>query len=397
MTACAPPRNWSAYTAGQVNEGRLFDTLLRDLVESVEEPEQHLGRPRIPLRDALFCAVKKVHTQLSCRRAQTQIRHAGEAGHVSRVPNYAISSRLLNREDVRPILLDLIRASALPLASIERRFAIDSSGFRTTGFYAYRAARYGDLKGHEWLKAHICVGTSTRIVTNVVVTEQNGADSLNFEALVRGTAAAGFRMEEVAADKAYSARKNFDAVQDVGGKAFIPFRKGATGTSMGSPAWRKAFHYFQLHREEFEEHYHRRSNVESVFSAIKRKFGDGLKSKNRVAQENELLCKILAYNITVLIQEVASARIPESVLVRDRGPTPPRGEGHVVVAAARAEDVVIEEDDEVEGFTLEVALSDGAALELLRRDVVRLAPGSVPGHVERDRAVARRRLVLKIE
>jgi len=65
--------------------------------------------------------------------------------------------------------------------------------------------------------------------------------------------------------------------------------------------WKKAFHYFQLHRDEFEEHYHKRSNAESTFSAIKNKFGEIIKSRNRVAQENEMLCKIIAYNITMLI------------------------------------------------------------------------------------------------
>ena len=35
---------------------------------------------------------------------------------------------------------------------------------------------------------------------------------------------------------------------------------------------------------------------------IKAKFGDSLKSKNRVAQENELLSKILAHNITMIIR-----------------------------------------------------------------------------------------------
>ena len=34
------------------------------------------------------------------------------------------------------------------------------------------------------------------------------------------------------------------------------------------------------------------------------KFGETLKSKKYVAQVNELLCKILAYNITVLIREM---------------------------------------------------------------------------------------------
>ena len=52
---------------------------------------------------------------------------------------------------------------------------------------------------------------------------------------------------------------------------------------------------------DFLKHYHKRSNVETTFMAIKRKFGETLKSKNTTAQVNELLCKILAYNITVLI------------------------------------------------------------------------------------------------
>ena len=63
-------------------------------------------------------------------------------------------------------------------------------------------------------------------------------------------------------------------------------------------------HYFQLHKEEFLEHYHKRSNAESTFGAIKKKFGESVKSKNRTAQENELLCKVIAYNITVLVHEM---------------------------------------------------------------------------------------------
>ena len=97
--------------------------------------------------------------------------------------------------------------------------------------------------------------------------------------------------------------KNLQIIDSFGGTAYIPFKKNATG-KRGGALWRKTFHYFQLHKEEFLEHYHKRSNVESTFAAIKKKFGESVKSKNRVAQENELLCKIIAYNITVLIHEM---------------------------------------------------------------------------------------------
>lgn len=86
--------------------------------------------------------------------------------------------------------------------------------------------------------------------------------------------------------------------------AYIPFKKNFSGKTRGSYLWKKAYHYFQFHKEEFLEHYHKRSNVESTFAAIKKKFGESVKSKNRIVQENELLCKIIAYNITVLIHEM---------------------------------------------------------------------------------------------
>jgi hypothetical protein len=64
------------------------------------------------------------------------------------------------------------------------------------------------------------------------------------------------------------------------------------------------FLYFQLNREDFWSHYHKRSNVESTFNMIKAKLGDKLKSKSFIAQKNELLCKLIAHNIIVLIHEM---------------------------------------------------------------------------------------------
>jgi transposase len=58
---------------------------------------------------------------------------------------------------------------------------------------------------------------------------------------------------------------------------------------------------FTLREDEFLASYHRRSNVESAFSAIKRKFGGGVRSKAFTAQVNEVLCKILCHNLTVLV------------------------------------------------------------------------------------------------
>jgi transposase len=57
-------------------------------------------------------------------------------------------------------------------------------------------------------------------------------------------------------------------------------------------------------KEEFLQHYHKRSNVESTFGMMKRKFGDSLRSKTDVAMVNETLCKVLWHNLLVLIHEM---------------------------------------------------------------------------------------------
>jgi len=44
-------------------------------------------------------------------------------------------------------------------------------------------------------------------------------------------------------------------------------------------------------------------NAESVFNMMKLKFGIHLYSKSEVCQTNEILCKALAHNICVFIQE----------------------------------------------------------------------------------------------
>jgi hypothetical protein len=56
-----------------------------------------------------------------------------------------------------------------------------------------------------------------------------------------------------------------------------------------------------VNRDEFMEHFHKRRDIESMSTGMKRKFGETLKSKKQVTQVNELLTKIITYNLTVVI------------------------------------------------------------------------------------------------
>ncbi len=302
------PQAWKAYNEAQTNEVRLFDELLRDLTQEIEDGEEPShrgrGRPWLPLREVAFCSIQKVYSQLSTRRAKSLFNNALEREQIGHSPHFNSVIKFLNREDVTPLLHRLVGITARPLQSVESEFAVDSSGFRTTSFNEYANGKYSIRREHHWVKAHVCVGVKTNVVTGIEITHVNAADTTQFKPLVEATANGGFTMKEVSADGAYSSRNNLELVDACGGVAYIPFASNTTGRSRGSLLWRKMFHYFQLNREEFLDHYHKRSNVETTFHMIKTKFGDKLKSKNPVAQENELLCKVIAHNIVVLIHEM---------------------------------------------------------------------------------------------
>ena len=292
-------QNWSAYNYAQSHEIELFDKLLYELIQSISEPDQHMGRPRLKLKDQIFCSIMKVYSQLSSRRAQCLYDQALERAQIMHSPHFNVVSKALNNPEITPLLYDLVRQSAIPLAGVETSFAVDSSGFSCSTFGRYCEEKHGLKRARNWLKVHISTGTLTNVIADVIITDEYSADSPHFKKLVENTSKY-FNIKQVSADAAYSSRKNIETVLKHGGEPFIMFKSNATG-SHGSSCWRHAFHYFQLHHDEFLEYYHKRSNVETTFSAIKKKFGENIKSKNHVAQENEMLCKIIAYNITVLI------------------------------------------------------------------------------------------------
>ena len=297
--------SWTAYNLAQTNEQELFETLLRELCATVQQPPQEgrKGRPRLPLSDMLFAMGLKVYSTMSGRRAMTDMRNAAKGGLMSTCPSFSTAFRYMEDPTLTPILKALVEHSAKPLKAVEADFAADASGFSTRVYDRWFDHKWGkEKKQARFLKAHIMCGVNTKVVTAVEITEANIHDSPPFPGLV-GKTAEHFTMSEVSADKAYLSRKNLKAIVDAGATPYIPFKINSRPEhTHGDSLWAKTYHYFSLYREEFMNHYHKRSNVETAFSMIKAKFGGSLRSKNPAAQVNEALVKILCHNICVLIQ-----------------------------------------------------------------------------------------------
>jgi transposase len=295
-------QKWTAYNQAQTTEKDKFLDLLRDLCQGISEPHRaKLGRPRLPLKDAVFAACFKIFSTVSGRRFISDLRAAHEKGYIEKLPHFNSIFNYLENPELTPILRDLITQTSLPLKSVERDFAADSSGFTTSRFIRWYDHKYGTVRAqHEWVKVHIMCGVTTNIVTAVEIHDKLAQDAPQLPALVNATAR-NFHLREVSGDKAYASYKNYDAIEAQGATPFIPF-KAKIHKGTGGGLWGKMFHYFQFRRDEFLRHYHKRSNVESTFSMIKAKFRDHIRSKTDVAMRNEVLCKLICHNICCLIQ-----------------------------------------------------------------------------------------------
>ena len=295
-------QDWRAYNLAQSTEKHRFQELLFDLTRGVPElPTKVRGRKPHTTKDSLFAIAYKVYSTFSGRRFSCDLKDAHAKGYLANEVTGLKANVMMENPTFTPILKSLIGQSARPLRAVETSFAIDSSGFGSNKFERWFDAKYGAMKQKSvWIKTHIACGVKTNIVTAVRILEKDTGDAPQFIPLVKETRQ-GFEIGEVSADKAYGSLENFEEVAGMGAQAYIAFKSNATGAAGG--AFEKAFHFFKFKQEEYMTHYHKRSNVESTFSAIKRKFGDSVRSRSDYAMVNEVLCKILCHNLCCLIQE----------------------------------------------------------------------------------------------
>ena len=316
MTGSPQSRCWTSYNAAQSEEKSRFVALLADLCSGI--PTQRLpgaGRPRLPLKDMVFASAYKIYAGYSARRFTTDLREAFVNGQIDSMPHFNSVNRYIANPDLTPTLKGLVTLSSLPLKAVEVDFAVDSSGFSTCRYVRWFNRKYGrEVDNREWVKCHLMCGVRTKVVTAVDISGRTANDTTYFVPLVQ-TTAEHFEVREVSADKAYLSRKNLSAVEAVGGMPFIPFKRNTLEPTEAG-AWARMYHLFMHRREEFMEHYHKRSNIETAYSMIKGKFGSALRSKSDTGQINEALCKVLCHNVCVLVQAIHELGIEPSARER---------------------------------------------------------------------------------
>ena len=297
-------QDWESYNQAQTREKILFLELLSELTCQIPKQKYNgTGRPSADIGEMIFSICMKIYLDFSSRRSEGDIRIAQQLGYITHVPHFNTILKYLNKPELKEVLKVLVDVSAMPLRQIEENVAVDASGFSTSMFGRWFSLKQKHENRRLFKKAHIVCGTKTNIIVSVEVTDGYVHDNLMFQEIVNH-AFENFKIKELYADMGYSSRKNLQLVANHKAMAFIPFKKNVRRLTKGYPIWSTMFNYFKYNRDKFMEHYHQRSNVESVFSMMKRKQGVSLKTKSDIAQVNEIMCKCLVHNICVLIQEM---------------------------------------------------------------------------------------------
>lgn len=302
-------QDWHKYNLAKTNEKRLFYELLYDLAKIIQEPKYEFGRPSIPLRDLFFSAGLKLYSNYTGRKIKYDIESAKGAGYISKDIHFNTLTSFFNCPATYDLLAKLLTISAMPLRKLEDKFSLDSSGFGSYQYERWQRVRFQKkvLNKRGWrnyLKGHILIGTRTNIICSCDITPGNFSDIKHASEILK-SASVNFDMKEVSADKAYSSRMIHKIIQSLGAMPYIPFKRNIKEPGEDAPAiWNEMFLLFRDHKEEWDEHYHKRSNVETTFSMVKLRFGEFLRCKTFESQRNELMMKFICHNICCLIQEM---------------------------------------------------------------------------------------------
>ncbi len=205
-----------------------------------------------------------------------------------RVPHFTTANKFTLR--VKPAWFEQLIAQIIK--SIEsQEAAIDGTSFSLNTASSYYETISGKRK--EFMQFNSCIELRHKLITAVKIRRKRRNENIDFKPLVRKTSKQ-LSINLYLADKAYDSEKNHEVCEKHGARFIAPLRESKRGWKI------KGFHRRQM-KQFPDEIYKKRLGIESGFSALKRKYGDIVYAKRFVSQKNELLCRVLAYNIEKVV------------------------------------------------------------------------------------------------
>jgi len=186
-------------------------------------------------------------------------------------------------------ILDWMLKNCLRLAGKKKvKTAVDSTGFRLQDGSCHYRKRLGiPTTVRKHVKVSAIVDTDLQLVLATKFRKNQRHDIIDFKPLVK-------KANEITEILIITADKGYDSedirkfvIEEIGAECQIKI-KGEVGRHAG---------YYRKKFVLVEVKYHQRSLVETVFSVIKRVFGEIIHAKSWLMQKKELLLRCITYNL----------------------------------------------------------------------------------------------------
>lgn len=288
---------WSAYNQSLVRRGEIligFDVINNWDTELKEMNKDKVGEPfHYPDTFLLLLGYAKAYFHLPYRQTEG-IAQGHAKGKVPSIPHYSTINRRINNLDIK--IKD--NKSSKEFEYDYLIIAIDSTGIKVTNRGQWIRDKWGIRKGY--LKIHIAVDIKSKKILSMKVTNEHIHDSKMLPELVQSIIKSNSAApSKLFADGAYDSNGVFRYLSDNGILPCIKVRKNAiVGWKKGNTLRNLSVISQKKDLQEWKDSvsYGQRWITETVFSCLKRMFGEYVYSVRLKNMIQEMMLKASLYN-----------------------------------------------------------------------------------------------------
>lgn len=293
---------WSEYNESLVRRGEILLGL--DVIDNWDKELEVMNSGKIgepfhyPDTFVLMLGYAKVYFHLPYRQTEGIVKgHARDK--IPSIPDFSTINRRVNRLDIR-----IENKSKSKEKSQNNNYyviiAIDTTGIKVTNRGQWMNKKWNMQNRKGYLKIHVAVDIKSKKILSMEVTDEHVHDNKMLPKLVDGVMKSdnGFMVDRILADGAYDSNDTFRCLSENGIIPGIKVRKNSRV--------RKTAHLFRnlsviaqrnnLQQWKDSVSYGQRWMVETVFSSIKRMFGEYVYSLKMENMKQELRLKASLYN-----------------------------------------------------------------------------------------------------
>jgi hypothetical protein len=296
--------NWSSYNQSLVRRGEIllgFDVINNWDTELKEMNKNKVGEPfHYPNTFLLLLGYAKAYFHLPYRQTEG-ITQAHAKGKVPSIPHFTTINRRINRLDIKIKDTDS-KSNSKELEDDYIVIAIDSTGITVTNRGQWIRDKWNIRKGY--LKIHIAVDVKTKKILSMKVTDEHIHDSKALPGLIDDViksdsmTTTATTIGKLFADGAYDSNDVFRCLADNGILPCIKVRKNARVKKTNHILRNLSVIFQKNNLQEWKNSvsYGKRWIVETVFSSIKRTFGEYVYSVRLKNMIQEMMLKASLYN-----------------------------------------------------------------------------------------------------